>query len=141
MSKTRPTAEQKRKTFERAKRCCEYCLAPENFSNAPLEVEHILPESKGGKTALNNLALACGGCNKNKSDKTKALDPKTKKLVSLFHPRRQLWSKHFEWQNDFTIIVGLTPTGRATVEALKMNRRELVNLRWALRQVGKHPPK
>ena len=43
-------------------------------------------------------------------------------------------------KEDYTIIIGLTPTGRATVEALQMNRRGLVNLRQALFALGKHPP-
>jgi hypothetical protein len=40
---------------------------------------------------------------------------------------------HFAWSNDRQRILGITPSGRATVEALRMNRPQLVNLRriWA----------
>jgi len=38
------------------------------------------------------------------------------------------------------LIIGLTPTGRATVEVLKLNREGLVNLRQVLYAAGKHPP-
>ncbi len=38
-------------------------------------------------------------------------------------------------------IVGRTATGRATVEALYLNRFELLNLRRVLKAVGEHPPK
>lgn len=37
-------------------------------------------------------------------------------------------------------IIGRTPTGRATVTALRLNRKELVNLRELLLAVGLHPP-
>jgi hypothetical protein len=61
-------------------------------------------------------------------------------LVPLFHPRNQPWSDHFSWNDDFTIIIGITPTGRATVETLSLNREGLVNLRRILYQAGEHPP-
>jgi hypothetical protein len=38
------------------------------------------------------------------------------------------------------LIIGRTATGRATIEALHLNRPELLNLRRALRAVGAHPP-
>lgn len=38
-------------------------------------------------------------------------------------------------------IIGLTPTGRASVIALQLNRDGVVNLRQALFTLGKHPPK
>jgi hypothetical protein len=66
--------------------------------------------------------------------------PSRKQSVPLFHPRLQQWSEHFTWSEDGKRIIGLTPTGRATVETLRMNREELVNLRELLIAVGKHPP-
>ena len=38
---------------------CEYCLAPQKYSNAPLAVEHIYPIAHGGLTVMGNLAFAC----------------------------------------------------------------------------------
>jgi hypothetical protein len=61
-------------------------------------------------------------------------------LVSLFHPRPPRWRDHSAWSADATLIVGLTPIGRATVDALRMNRTELVNLREVLYAAQKHPP-
>ena len=46
----------------------------------------------------------------------------------------------FTWSADYTMILGLTPTGRATVEALQLNRPEVVNLRRLLFAHGEHPP-
>jgi len=88
---------------------------------------------------VENLAFSCG-CNSYKSDQTRAPDPLTGRLVPLFHPRRQRWSRHFRWSDDVSIIIGLTATGRATVEALHLNRVELLNLRRALLAIAEHPP-
>ena len=124
----------------RANRLCEYCYCPECFSLAPFELEHIVPSAKGGITASSNLAYACRGCNLNKSDRVQARDPITGRRLRLFHPRRQKWGKHFVWSSDYLLIIGLTATGRATIEALALNRVELVNLRRALYLCGEHPP-
>jgi hypothetical protein len=106
----------------------------------PLSIEHILPRSQQGETVLDNLALACPGCNNHKYNKTHGTDPVTGELVALYHPRKQRWRKHFAWNDDRTLIIGLTPTGRATVETLHLNREGLVNLRRVLYAVGEHPP-
>jgi hypothetical protein len=58
----------------------------------------------------------------------------------LFHPRQHRWRDHFAWNNDATVVVGLSPTGRATVSLLQLNRSGLVNLRRLLVAAGEHPP-
>lgn len=126
---------------KRANFICEYCRSPEDFSAESFAVEHIFPRTLGGKTVGENLALSCLGCNSHKATKTKAIDSVSEITVALFNPRAQNWSEHFTWDVNFTEIIGLTPTGRATIEALKLNRRGVKNLRWALFAVGKHPPK
>lgn len=102
-------------------------------------MEHIIPVEKKGKTTAANLALACQGCNSHKYTRTEALDPLTKRAARLFHPRRQKWARHFTWNRDCSIVIGLTPTGRATVAALQVNRPGGVNLRQLLYAAGKHP--
>lgn len=140
MPKQYITAKMKRSVITRAQDHCEYCRSQVRFAMQSFNIEHIKPLYEGGKTTLNNLALACEGCNSHKHTKTKALDPISEELVPLFHPRRQQWSEHFAWNADSTLIIGLTPTGRATVEALKMNRKGVVNLRRMLYIMGEHPP-
>jgi HNH endonuclease len=103
-------------------------------------VEHIDPRSRAGTTTADNLAYACQGCNNHKYDHTHGRDPVSGAEVSLFHPRRQRWRDNFAWTPDGTIVVGLTPTGRATVETLRLNRDGLVALRRLLYAAGEHPP-
>ena len=124
---------------DRARDCCEYCRAQAEFSHDPFSVEHIIPFVKGGTDDLENLAWSCLGCNNYKYISTSAYDLVTAQMVPLFNPRIDVWSNHFRWNNDFSVIIGLTPVGRATVQRLQMNRKGLVNLRIVLRTVGKHP--
>jgi hypothetical protein len=124
---------------QRASSCCEYCHSPARYATQRFALEHILPRSQGGATHLDNLALACQGCNNHKYTKIQAHDPVTKRLVALFHPRRQRWQDHFTWDARFAIVLGLTAVGRATVEALQLNRPELQNLRRLLYAAGEHP--
>ena len=60
--------------------------------------------------------------------------------MRLFHPRRNTWSDHFQWSDDFAYIIGITPIGRATVACLHLNRSGVVNLPKSLRRLGLHPP-
>jgi hypothetical protein len=129
----------RRLVTRRAGGCCEYCRSPLAFATQSFAVEHILPRHKGGSDGLDNLALSCDGCNEHKHTKTEAPDPLNGAVVPLFHPRRQRWHDHFEWTADFTRINGRTPTGRATVDALRLNRLGLVNLRGVLHAAGHHP--
>ena len=68
------------------------------------------------------------------------MDPLSKLEVRLFHPRKDYWPDHFQWNHDGTLIIGMTPVGRATVDLLKVNRESNVNLRMLLMLVGLHPP-
>lgn len=99
-----------------------------------------MPESLGGSTSADNLALACQGCNCAKGNKTQALDPATGRWVSLFHPRRDNWAEHFVWGRDHLFLIGLTPVGRATVQALELNRPGVIHLRQLLVLNREHPP-
>ncbi|MDX2041985.1 MAG: HNH endonuclease signature motif containing protein [Acidobacteriota bacterium] len=136
----RPTAAQRRAVEARANGVCEYCRILKSFVPEPFNVEHIIPVAQGGKTEIRNLAWACAGCNYYKHDKVKAVDPQTNQKVQLFNPRRQRWEEQFAWDKSAKLLIGLTAAGRATVQALRLNREELINLRWALGELGLHPP-
>ncbi|MBI3327248.1 MAG: HNH endonuclease [Nitrospinae bacterium] len=133
------TVETQRTVIERAHHCCEYCQSRADYATAPFAVEHIVPISRGGTSELSNLALSCSGCG-HKYNRTEAPDPTDGIPTTFFNPRQQRWHEHFCWTEDYTHIIGLTPTGRATVEALRLNRAGLVNMRQVLYEIGRHPP-
>ncbi|MBI4606535.1 MAG: HNH endonuclease [Planctomycetes bacterium] len=124
----------------RAQRRCGYCLTQEAVVGTPMEIEHIIPESLGGLTEEENLWVACPLCNQHKGNRIAALDPVTGEVVRLFDPRRQGWKDHFAWSPGAERVIGLTPSGRATVLALNLNRPSLVSARSAWAAVGWHPP-
>jgi 5-methylcytosine-specific restriction endonuclease McrA len=57
--------EVKEYVLEKFHRTCAYCGA----KDVPLEIEHIVPRSKGGSNRPSNLTLACRPCNRKKADK------------------------------------------------------------------------
>jgi len=99
-----------------------------------------VPESKGGASDEENLALACQACNGSKSNKTSGIDPATRRKVQLFHPRRDDWHEHFAWSPDYLYLIGLNPTGRATIRDLDLNREGVIHLRRLLLLNNEHPP-
>jgi len=109
--------EQRERVIQRAQGRCEYCQAPLAIV-VEMEIDHIVPQSAGGPTELNNLCLACAGCNGFKLAFQSGNDPDTGEIAALFNPRIQVWNEHFTWSEDGTRIIGLTPTGRATVVRL-----------------------
>jgi HNH endonuclease len=123
-----------------ARHRCGYCLTSEAIVGTPMEIDHIIPQSLGGPTEEENLWLACSLCNDHKSDRIAALDPLTGTIVRLFDPRHQVWREHFAWTAEGDRLVGVTPTGRATIAALHLNRPSLVKARQAWVSVGWHPP-
>jgi HNH endonuclease len=140
MSENRVTSQQKKLVAERAAGCCEYCRSQVRFAIQPFSIEHIIPKSQGGETTLDNLAFSCQGCNNHKYNKIEGYDPTNGDKAVLYHPRQHKWSHHFVWNDDFTILIGLTSIGRATVETLQLNREGVVNLRRVLYATGEHPP-
>lgn len=68
------------------------------------------------------------------------MDPESNEESALFHPRQHDWREHFLWSADGLSLIGLTPTGRATIAALALNRERVVAIREADRAAGRHPP-
>lgn len=52
--------------LEKWGRRCAYCCK----ENVPLEIEHIIPKSRGGTNRVSNLTLACHECNQKKGNLT-----------------------------------------------------------------------
>ncbi|BAZ46936.1 HNH endonuclease (plasmid) [Chondrocystis sp. NIES-4102] len=126
---------------QRANYLCEYCHASEQWQYVRFTIDHVIPLAQGGVDSLENLALACFHCNRRKSNNLIGIDPQLEIKTPLFNPRCDRWYDHFIWSVDQLYIVGLTATGRATVEALAMNRERVIHIRAADRDVGRHPPK
>ncbi len=123
---------------ERAEHRCEYCRMSQSLQGTTLHVEHIIPLTCGSTTTEDNLALACPSCNLHKSDRSHAVDPDTQETAVLFHPRRQRWSDVFAW--DDRRMVGMTATGRATIQALNLNHPRRLRVRDAEALFGLFPP-
>jgi hypothetical protein len=60
--------ETKQYLLEKWGRKCAYC----GKEGVPLQIEHIIPRSKGGSDRVTNLTLACQPCNQKKETKTAA---------------------------------------------------------------------
>jgi HNH endonuclease len=123
-----------------SKNRCGYCLTQEAVSGVRLTLEHIIPLSKGGQTEESNLWLSCRLCNESKGILTEHPDLESGSTVPLFNPYSQNWSDHFAWNEAGSRIVGLTPIGRATIEALDLNNEFRVRSRAIWVEAGWHPP-
>lgn len=121
----------------RAQNRCEYCGLAQAGQEATFHVDHVIPRSADGQTSAANLALACVGCSLRKGAQQSGADPATGEPVRLFNPRLNPWSDHFRVMG-FEIL-GVTPTGRATVTALALNRLLMVAIREEQAALGRPP--
>lgn len=124
--------------INRAGNRCEYCGLSQFGQAATFHIDHVVPVTAGGQTTADNLALACVSCSLRKAARLQAPDPDTGKQVAIYNPRKELWHRHFRWEG--VRMVGLTPSGRATVEALKMNRPIILAIRTEEVIQKRHPP-
>jgi hypothetical protein len=56
--------------FKRDEHECQYCGI--ELPGSKLQIEHVLPRSKGGPTTWENTVAACNSCNSRKADRTPA---------------------------------------------------------------------
>jgi hypothetical protein len=123
----------------RAGHRCEYFHAPEVVFNLPLEVEHIIPVSRGGIDAEANWALACRSCNLHKASHLRGIDPESHAETRLFSPRDDRWDDHFRVDIESGKIEGRTPIGRAAAARLEMNNEAQVAARREWMRLGLFP--
>jgi len=119
MSKTYIPVALRNLVKERANYRCEYCLFPESAALVAYHVDHIVAEKHGGLTKADNLANACALCNARKGSDLTSIDPFTKEIVPLYHPRQDKWTSHFRLSG--AEFVPLTPVGRVTLQLLQLN--------------------
>jgi hypothetical protein len=127
----------RRLVWQRANNRCEYCRIRQEFDVLTFQVEHVIPRKHRGSDDAENLALACFACNNHKGTNLSGVDPQTGELTRLFHPRRDDWSEHFQWEGS--VLLGHTPVGRVTMEVLAINLPHRVELRAALVEEGVFP--
>ncbi|HBR00661.1 MULTISPECIES: HNH endonuclease signature motif containing protein [unclassified Roseofilum] len=124
--------------IQRAQNRCEYCGISQVGQVATFHIDHIIPVVAGGETTSDNLALACVSCSLRKGARQQIKDSETGEVVNIFNPRQQRWHDHFAWNG--VEVIGLTPTGRATVNALHLNRPTMLAIRVEEELLGRHPP-
>src|SRR5262249_52747684 len=122
----------------RARGRCEYCRLSQLGQEAIFHIDHIVPRADAGPTVSENLALACVSCSLRKGARRMAPDPESGIAQPLYHPRQQRWADHFRWNGER--VIPLTPTGRATADALALNRPIILAIRQEEIARGRHPP-
>ena len=120
---------------------CEYYQTPEWLVGMEHEIDHIVPRAAGGESVADNLCVACSSCNSYKHAKTHGFDQESGAETPLFNPRQRNWAEHFAWDEDGTRVIGITSTGRATIEALQINHPLIVITRSIWASFGYHPPR
>jgi len=118
----------------RARFRCEYCQFPERFAELSFQIDHIIARQHSGKNDTANLAFACFRCNSHKGTNLAGIDPRSGRVIRLFHPRQDAWEENFAWNGSR--LNGLTPVGRATISVLRINRPDAVLARAALIEEG-----
>ena len=116
---------------------CEYCLLHEDDSWEPHEADHIIARKHRGQTILANLAWTCAVCNRHKGSDLASIDEETGRIVRLYQPRRDRWTRHFRL--DGGRIISRTAVGRVTEYLLQLNRPDRVRNRHILAQKGLYP--
>ena len=122
--------------IQRAGDHCEYCGLSQAGQAATFHIDHITTIVAGSSTTVDNLALTknhgskapsfrklcdlitCVSCSLRKAARQTVEDPEKGEAAPIFNPRKKVWGEHFCW--DGMRVVGLTATGRATIDALNM---------------------
>jgi hypothetical protein len=122
----------------RARDACEYCQLPQSAYRLSFQLDHVIAKQHGGKSQVDNLALACPRCNLNKGPNIASIAINTRFVIPLFNPRRDRWFDHFRWRG--ARLLGLTPIGRITIRLLAINIPDAIALRRLLILDGTFPP-
>ncbi|MBC2603065.1 HNH endonuclease [Puniceicoccus vermicola] len=91
----------RRNIFERDQYRCQYC--GEIFPEAKLNLDHVIPRDRGGRTSWENLVTSCIECNSRKANRLphqaglvlrrQPLRPKHRPFLSVLHRNgsREVW--------------------------------------------------
>lgn len=95
--------------FKRDSFTCQYCGA--KAPDVILEVDHIQPVAKGGKSDLLNLTTACRGCNSGKSDRElsdNSVVEKQRRQLAELQERKEQIEMMLEWQKGLSDLDSFT---------------------------------
>jgi len=94
--------------YARDRSRCQYCGRP--FPRAELNLDHVVPRSKGGKSVWENVVCSCHRCNRLKGGRT----PAEAGMRLIRHPYRPQWTpfmaetyrmrRHREWLPFLTAV-------------------------------------
>lgn len=74
----------RRNLYLRDDKTCQYCGVHGTLSD--MNIEHVVPKSRGGQTKWNNVVLACVPCNQRKDNRTPE-EAKMKLIRKPFEPK------------------------------------------------------
>jgi hypothetical protein len=86
---------------------------------------------------VDNLAYACGLCNRHKGADVASIDRHSGGIVRLFHPRNDRWADHF--QLNGSLLEPWTEIAAATIRLLRLNAPERIAERRELQDLGYYP--
>jgi len=72
--------------YARDNNTCQYC--GKRFSRSELNLDHVLPRSRGGSSTWENVVCSCHTCNRRKGGRT----PEEAKMLLMRRPRRPEWT-------------------------------------------------
>ena len=79
----------RRNIFGRDRNTCQYC--GKVFPTNELNLDHVIPRSRGGKTTWENIVCSCIACNKRKGGEL----PEQKGMRLIRRPARPQWAPQF----------------------------------------------
>lgn len=71
--------------FERDNYCCQYCN--KTFEAKKLNMDHVIPRDRGGKTSWENIVTSCISCNSRKANRL----PHQANMQLIRKPERPRW--------------------------------------------------
>lgn len=131
MAKRKPITKAIRfEVFKRDKFTCQYC--GESAPNVILEIDHIVPVSKGGTNEIINLVTSCRDCNRGKSGKK--LDDNSavmvqKKQMDAMQERREQLEMMVQWRQSLDEEIEIETDA---IDAYYRN-----NTRWGVSEQGR----
>ncbi len=121
----------------RAEGFCEYCRISIEDTYFGGEIDHIISLKHRGATEMENLALACQPCNRNKGSDLGSLSETSGNLARFFNPRTDDWHEHFR-VSESAEIEFLTEIGEVTAFIFGFNNLEKVAERHGLIEIGRY---